>query len=105
MNKIIHRKIKMRPVGVKSGNFVEYNVNSNDNDPKFKIGNYVRISKYKTIFAWYYTPNWTEEIFVIKKVKNIVPWRYVVNDLNGEKFIGIFYHFIKKTAKNKKGRI
>ena len=51
MNKIIHRKIKMKPVGVKSGNFVEYNVNSNDNDPKFKIGNYVRISKCKTIFA------------------------------------------------------
>ena len=53
-------------------------------NPKFKVGDYVRISKYKNIFAKGYAPNWSEEIFVIKKVKNTVPWTYVINDLNGE---------------------
>ena len=42
----------------------------NDNDPKFKVGNHVRISKYKNIFAKDYTPNWSEEVFMIKEVKN-----------------------------------
>ena len=53
-------------------------------NPKFKVGDHVRISKYKNIFAKGYAPNWSEEIFVIKKVKNTVPWTYVINDLNGE---------------------
>ena len=56
-NNTSHRIIKMKPVDVKSGNYVEYNVNSNDKDPKFKIGDHVRISKYKNIFAKGYTPN------------------------------------------------
>ena len=64
---------------------------SNDKDPKFKVGNHVRISKYKNIFAKRYTPNWSEEVFVIKEVKNTVPWTYVINDLNGEKIIGRIY--------------
>ena len=72
-NNTYHRIIKMKPVDVKSGNFIEYNVNSNDKDPKFKIGDYVRISKYKNIFAKDYTTNWSEEVFVIKKFKNAVP--------------------------------
>ena len=63
----------------------------NDKDPKFKVGDHVRISKYKNIFAKGYTPNWSEEVFVIKKVKNTVPWTYVINDLNGEEIIGTFY--------------
>ena len=61
------------------------------NNPKFKVGDHVRISKYKNIFAKGYMPNWSEEIFVIKKIKNTVPWIYVINDLNGEEIIGIFY--------------
>ena len=63
----------------------------NDKDPKFKVGYRVRISKYKNIFAKGYTPNWSEEVFVVSKIKNTVPWTYVINDLNGEKIIGIFY--------------
>ena len=55
------------------------------------FGDYVRISKYKNIFVKGYTPNWSEEVFVIKKVKNAVPWRYVIWDLNGEENIGTFY--------------
>ena len=91
-NNKYHRTIKMKPVDVKSGNYVEYNVNSNDKDPKFKSGDHVRISKYKNIFAKGYTPNWPEEIFVVKKVKNTVPLTCVINDL-------------KRTAKNKSIRI
>ena len=51
----------------------------------------MRISKYKNIFAKGYMPNWSEEIFVIKKIKNTVPWTYVINDLNGKEIIGAFY--------------
>ena len=61
------------------------------NSSKFKVGDYVRISKYKNIFAKGYMPNWSEEVFVIKKVKNTVLWTYVINDLNGEEIIGTFY--------------
>ena len=51
----------------------------------------MRILKYKNIFAKIYTPNWSEETFVIKKIKNTVPWTYVINDLNGEEITGTFY--------------
>ena len=63
----------------------------NDKDPKFKVGDHVRISKYKNIFAKGYTPNQSKEVFVIKKFKNTVPWRYVINDLKGGKIIGKCY--------------
>ena len=56
-----------------------------------KVGDHVRIPKYKNIFPKWYTPNWSEEVFVIKKVKNTVPWTYIINDLNGEEIIGTFY--------------
>ena len=63
----------------------------NDKDPKFKVGDHVRISKHKNIFAKGYTPNWSEKLFVIKKVKNTVPWSSVINNLNGDEIIGTFY--------------
>ena len=56
-NNTYHRTIKMRPVDVKSDSFAEYNEESNKKDPRFKLGNHVRISKYKDIFAKGYTPN------------------------------------------------
>ena len=59
--------------------------------PKFKIGDTVRISKYKNIFARRYTPNWSEKVFLIKKVKNSVPQTYVINYLNGEEIVRMFY--------------
>ena len=73
-----------------------------DEDPKFKVGDRVRISKYKNIFAEGYTPNWFEEVFVIKEVKYTVPWTYVINDLNGEEIIGTFY---EKELQNKSTKI
>ena len=61
-NNTYHRTIKMRSVDVKSSECIEYNVNSNNKDPKFQVGDHVRISKYKNIFDKEYTPNWSEEI-------------------------------------------
>ena len=81
----------MKPIDVKDNTYIDFGKEVNDNDPKFKVGHHVRISKYKNIFAKGYTPNWSEEVFVIKEVKNTVPWTYVINDLNGENIIGTFY--------------
>ena len=78
---------------------------SNDKDPKFKVGGHVRISKFKNIFAKGYTPNWSEEVFVIKKVKNTVPWSYVINDLNGDEIIGTFYEKKLQTTNQQEFRI
>ena len=81
----------MNPINVKHNTYINTSKEINNKDPKFKVGDYVKISKYKSIFAKGYTPNWSEETFVIKKVKNTVPWTYVINDLNGEEIIGTFY--------------
>ena len=64
-----HSTIKMKPVDVKSNTYMDSSKEVNDKDPKFKIGDIVRISKYKNIFAKVYVPNWSEEVFVTKKVK------------------------------------
>ena len=63
---------------------------NSERGPKFKTSDYVRISKYKDIFAKDYAPNWSENVFVIKKVETTVPWIYVISDLNGEKRVGMF---------------
>ena len=90
-NNTVHRTIKMNPIDVTDDSFVEYNEESNKKYPKFKFDDQVRISKYKNIFAKGYTPNWSEEVLVIKKVKNTVPRTYVINDLNGKEMTGSFY--------------
>ena len=68
-----HRTTKMKPIDVKDNTYINTDQEVNDKDPKFKVGDYVRISKHKKTFAKGYTPNWFEEIFVIKEVKNTVP--------------------------------
>ena len=90
-NNAYHTTIKMKPTDVKNNTYIKNDKEVNDEDPKFKVGDHVRISKYKNIFAKGYTPNWSEEVFVIKKVKNIVPWTYAINDLDGEEITGTFY--------------
>ena len=90
-NNTYHTTIKMKPINVKDNTYINIDNKINDKDPKFKVGDHVRISKYKNILATGYTPNWSEEVFVIKKVKNTVPWTYVINDLNGQEIIGTFY--------------
>ena len=90
-NNTVHRTIKMKPINVTDNSFAEYNEDSNKRNPKFKVGDHVRISKHKNIFAKRYAPSWSEEVFVIKKVKNTVPWTYVINDLNSEEITCSFY--------------
>ena len=81
----------MKPVDVNDNTYIDFVKERNYKDPQFQIGDHVRISKYKNIFAKGYTPNWSEEVFVIKEVKNTVLWAYVINDLNSEEIIGTFY--------------
>ena len=73
-------------------------------DPKFKIGDHVRISEYKNIFAIGYMPN-LSEVFIISKIKNTVPWTYIINDLNGEEIIGTFYEKELQKTNQKEFRI
>ena len=73
-NSTYHKTIKMKPVDVKDNTYIDFKKEVNDKDPKFKVGDHVRISKYKNIFAKGYTPNWSEEVFVISKINNTVPW-------------------------------
>ena len=84
-NNTVNRTVKMEPIDVTSDSYAEYNEGSNEKDPKFKVGDHVRISKYKNNFAKENTQNWSEEVFIISKIKNTVSWTYVVSDLNGEK--------------------
>ena len=86
-----HTAIKMKPADINHNTYIDFEKEVNDKSPKFKVGDHVRICKYKNIFAKGYMPNWSEEIFFIKKIKNTVPWTYVINDLNGQEIIGTFY--------------
>ena len=97
-NSTVHRTIKTKPIDVTDDYYAEYNENPNEKDPKFKVGDNVRISKYKNIFAKGYTPNWSEEVFVINKIKNTVPWTYAISDMNGEEITRSFYE--KELQKN-----
>ena len=90
-NNIVHSSIKIRPKDVSDSVLVEYAEESNKKDPKFRVGDNVRISKYKNIFAKGYTPNWSKEVFVVSKIQNTVPWTYLINNLNGEEIKSSFY--------------
>ena len=89
-NNTKRRTTKMKPIDVKDNTYIDFGKEVNDNR-KFKVGDQVRISKYKSISSKGYTPNWSEEVFVIKKIKNAVPWTCVIDDLNGEEITGTFY--------------
>ena len=104
-NNTVHRTIKMKSIDVTSDSYAEYNEDFNKKDPKFKVGDNVRISKYKNIFAKGYTPNWSEEVFIVNKIKNTVPWTYTINDLNGEKVIGTFHEKELQKTTQKEFRI
>ena len=89
----------MKPVNVKDNIYIyiyiyiyiNFGKEVNDNNPKFKAGDHARISKYKNIVAKGYTPNWSEKVFVMKEIKNKVPWTYVIDDPSGKEIIGTFY--------------
>ena len=100
-----HSIMKMKSANVKSNTYIDSSKEINDKNPKFKIGDNVRISKYKNVFAKGYTPNWSENLFVIKKVKNTVLWTNVNNDLNGEEIVGTFYENELQKTNQKEFRI
>ena len=81
----------MKPVDANPKMRVDFDKKNQKEDPEFKVGDNVRISKYKNIFEKGFIPNQSEEDFVIKKVKNTVPWTYVISDRNGEETAGTFY--------------
>ena len=84
INNTYYSTIKIKPFDVKSSTYIDSHEVNNKEYPKFKIGDRVKISNYTNIFVKGNAPNWSEEDFVIKKVKNIVQWTYVVKDLNEE---------------------
>ena len=84
-NNTYHTTIKIKTIDVKDNTYINTNKKVNDKGPKFKVGDHVRISNTKTFLL-----KATLQI-VIKKVKNTVPWTYVINDLNGEKITGKSY--------------
>ena len=97
-NNTVHRTIKMKSIDVKDKAYVDSKKEVNDKDSRIKVGD--KISNYKNIFAKGYTPNWYEEVFVVYEIKNTVPWKYVINDLNGEEIIMIKNILRKRTAKD-----
>ena len=86
----------MKPVDVKDNTYIDFKKEVNDRDPKFKVGDHVRISKYKNIFAKGYTPNWSEEVFVVSKIKNTVPWTMLLMISMVKKLLE---HFTKNNCK------
>ena len=101
-NKTVHRTIKMKPIDVTSDSYAEYSEDSNVTKPRSKVGDHVRISKYRNIFAKGYIWNWSEKVFVVSKIKNTFLWTCVICDLNGEPIAGSFYEKeLQKTSQER----
>ena len=101
-NNTYQTTIKMKPVDVKDNRYMDFGKESNNKDPKFKVSDLVRISKYKNIFAKGYTPNWFEEVFVIKKVKKLCHGNMLLMILMVKKLLE---RFMKRNCKKKVKKI
>ena len=86
----------MKPVDVEDNTYIAFNKEVNDKDPKFKVGDHVRISKYKNSFAKEYTPNWSEKVFVVSKIKNAIHEHMLLMISMVKKLLE---HFIKKNCR------
>ena len=80
----------MKLFDAKDNTYTDFPKEVHEEDLNFKVGDHVKLSKYKNIFSKRYTPNWSEEVFMVKVVKNTVPWSYFISDLNCEKMFGTF---------------
>ena len=101
-NNTYHRAIKMKPIDVKANAYFDSIKEVNVKDPKFQVGDHVRISKCKSNFAKVYRSNCSKKDFVIIKIKKTCPWTYVIDDPNGEEIIGTFYKKeLQKTSQQK----
>ena len=90
-NNTKHSTIEMKPINLEDNNKRVYIDEHNGKDSRFKVGDRVRLSRYKNIFAKGYTPNWSKEIYIVDKVNDTVPYTYNLKDLNDEEIIGSFY--------------
>ena len=90
-NNTNHSTVKMKPIDVGDNNKRVYVDEHNEKDSKFKVGDRVRICKFKNIFATGYTPNGSSEIFIVDKINDTVPYTYNLKELNDEEIIGSFY--------------
>ena len=95
----------MKPIDVTDDSFAKYNEEFNKKGLKFKVGDHVKISKHKNIFAKEYVPDWSGEVFIVNKIKNTVPWTYTISDLNDEQIIGRFYEKNLQKTNQKEFRI
>ena len=99
-----YKKFKTKLIDDKASRYIDFeniDVENSHEDPKF--GELVRISKYRSIFWKGYTPNWSEEVFVIIEVRNAVLWTYGISDLNGEEIGGAFYDEELQKSKSELG--
>ena len=90
-NNTKHSIINIKPIDVGDNNKRVYIDEHNERDSRFKVGDRVKISKFKNIFAKGYTPNWSKELFIVDKINDKVPYTYNLKDLNDEEIIGSFY--------------
>ena len=111
-----HRTIKMKVFDLESIIYIDFSEENNKEGPNFQVGDNVRISKNKNVFAKGNTPNRSEDVFVIKKVKNTIPWTYFIKDFNGKEVFGTFYEkqlqktnqkkfTVQKVIKRKRGKL
>ena len=103
-NYTYHSTIKQKPVEAKPNTYIDFN-KKNEGHAKREVGDHVRVSKYKNIFAKVYLSNWSEEVYMIKTVKNTAPWTYVISDLIGEVIVGRFYEKELQKTNQKEFRV
>ena len=97
-NNKVHRATGMKPNQVNAKNsptvykrLMMLNKKFGDRPPKFKVGDSIRISKYKHVFSKGYTPSWSGEVFTVQEVKGTKPTTYILKDSTGETILGGFY--------------
>ena len=95
----------MKPFDVKPSTYINFNHKINNKNPKFKIVDIVRTSKYKNIFAKGNVPDWFESVFVIRKVRNTMLWTYIISDINEEEIVGTSYEKKLQKAHQKEFRV
>ena len=100
-NNTYQSTIKIKPFDIKSGTYIDFDKENNKEDPKFEDGDRVRISKYKNIFAKLYAQNWSEEVFVVKKMLKTL----FHGHLNGEEIVGTFYEKELQKTNQKECRV
>ena len=90
-NNTKHNTIKMKEKDVKNENNRVYIDDHIKKSARYNVGDRVRISKFRNIFAKGYTPNWSREMFIVNKINDTVPYTYNLKNLNDEEIIGSFH--------------